>query len=102
MAKRANRPKYVPQRTCIGCRQTKPKRELLRLVRTAEGSVVVDETGKRAGRGAYLCKQASCWLTALKRQGLDRALRTELDEATRVQLSEFAQGLSEEEAPVTQ
>ena len=75
---------------------------MLRLVKTAECPVVVDETGKRTGRGAYLCKQTSCWLTALKRQSLDQALRTELDEATRAQLSEFAQGLSEKEKPVAQ
>ena len=49
------RRKHVPVRTCIGCRSPKPKKELLRIVRTPEGSVVIDLTGKRSGRGACIC-----------------------------------------------
>jgi predicted RNA-binding protein YlxR (DUF448 family) len=99
MGKKTKRRKHVPQRTCVGCRQTGAKRALLRLVRTPEGRVVVDETGKRPGRGAYLCRLSSCWETALKRGSLNRALGIELDEETHKQLSEYAQKLPEKVAP---
>lgn len=71
------RPKHVPQRTCIVCRQTDAKRTLIRLVRTPDQRVVIDHTGKRNGRGAYLCHKAACWQTALKRRSIQRALRLE-------------------------
>lgn len=70
MAKR----KRIPQRTCIACRQEEGKRSLLRLVRTGEG-VVLDVTGKKAGRGAYVHPQRSCWERALRTSLLQRALR---------------------------
>lgn len=70
MAKR----KRIPQRTCIACRQEEGKRSLLRLVRTGEG-VVLDVTGKKAGRGAYVHPQRSCWERALSTSLLQRALR---------------------------
>lgn len=72
------RPKHVPQRTCVACRRSDTKRGLLRLVRDADGRVALDLTGKRAGRGAYLCHQPSCWEQALKRQALERALRIDV------------------------
>ena len=68
--------KHVPQRTCAGCRTTSSKREFVRVVRTPEGTVEVDESGRRNGRGVYLCAKASCWQEALKRDRLARALRT--------------------------
>src|SRR5215212_3803797 len=71
------RPKHIPVRTCVACRRTDAKRGLFRLVRDAEGRVAVDPTGKRAGRGAYLCHDPACWEQALKRRGLERALRIE-------------------------
>lgn len=70
MAKR----KRIPQRTCIACRQEEGKQSLLRLVRTGEG-VVLDVTGKKAGRGAYVHPQPSCWERALRTSLLQRALR---------------------------
>lgn len=70
------RPKHVPQRTCVACRQTQGKRELVRVVRTSAGEVRVDPTGKQAGRGAYLCKARSCWEQALGSQRLNAALKT--------------------------
>lgn len=75
--KQAPRPRHVPQRTCITCRRTDAKRGLLRLVRDGEGRVAYDPTGKRAGRGAYLCHDPKCWEQALRRNGLTRALRVE-------------------------
>ncbi|MCP4420982.1 MAG: YlxR family protein [Chloroflexi bacterium] len=59
--KRQSRAKHNPQRTCFVCRQKRDKRQLTRLVRTSEDSVLVDPTGKQNGRGAYLCDQVVCW-----------------------------------------
>ena len=78
MAKqKAPRQKHIPQRTCIACRQTDAKRGLMRIVRDADGRVSYDPTGKRAGRGAYLCHDPACWEQALKRGALARALRVD-------------------------
>src|SRR5262249_61248663 len=65
MTKPPARQKHVPQRTCVVCRQTSAKRTLTRIVRTADQGVWVDPTGKRNGRGAYLCDQITCWERAL-------------------------------------
>lgn len=71
------RRKHVPQRTCIICREKQDKRALVRLVRQAEGEVVLDPTGKQNGRGAYICQQATCWETAVARpQLVAQALKT--------------------------
>lgn len=71
----------APQRTCVGCRQVRAKRELVRLVLPAEGPVQVDTTGKRNGRGAYICRETgrTCLDQARKRKALTRALRTTAD-----------------------
>lgn len=72
------RKKHVPMRTCIACRENKPKRELIRIVVLPDGTVAVDETHKANGRGAYLCRQYTCWQTALEQGTLRRALRASL------------------------
>ncbi|MAT97486.1 MAG: hypothetical protein CL608_10125 [Anaerolineaceae bacterium] len=64
--KKPARPKHVPQRTCFVCREKRDKRQLTRLVRTPEGTVLVDPSGKQNGRGAYLCDQISCWEKVLE------------------------------------
>jgi predicted RNA-binding protein YlxR (DUF448 family) len=88
------RPKHIPVRTCIACRRTDAKRGLFRLVRAADGHVAVDPTGKRAGRGAYLCHDPACWEQALKRRGLERALRVDtLQPEDRAALEQIAQEL---------
>ncbi|NOZ70462.1 MAG: YlxR family protein [Chloroflexi bacterium] len=74
--------KHTPQRTCIICRRTFPKRELTRIVRTAEG-VRIDPTGKLAGRGAYVCSDRQCWLQLSQGNALARALKTQLTPADR-------------------
>lgn len=84
------RPKHVPQRTCIACRRKDAKRDYVRLVRTPEGTVEVDPTGKRNGRGAYLCPTRSCWNTALDVGAIEQALKVELSESNRDQLREYA------------
>ncbi len=90
------REKHIPQRTCIACRQVKDKRDLIRLVRTPAKSVVIDETGKTQGRGAYLCKQASCWHNALNRNLLGRALKITITNDDLALLKEYASRLPEE------
>ncbi|HZR97799.1 MAG TPA: YlxR family protein [Chloroflexota bacterium] len=93
------RPRHVPARTCVGCRQEQPKRQLVRIVRTPAGSVTVDPTGKAAGRGAYLCRRPECWATALRRGALAGALRVSLAAADRAALEAFAASLAPSPAP---
>ena len=90
MSKRARRRKHVPQRICVACRTARPKRELVRIVRTPEGRVMIDETGKQKGRGAYLCRQRICWEAALTKRQLERALKATAAAETTVQLREYA------------
>lgn len=85
------RPKHVPQRTCIACRKVDAKRGLLRIVRVDLQCVAVDPTGKRVGRGAYLCAERSCWEVALKRAAIERALKISgLDPEDRQALTAYA------------
>ena len=72
--------KKVPMRMCVGCREMKPKKELIRVVRTPDGDIVADETGRRSGRGAYLCRSEACFNKAVKTRALDRALERPLSE----------------------
>lgn len=67
------KPKKIPQRQCTGCRATKDKRALIRVVKTPEGEIVLDTTGKRAGRGAYVCPDPECLKKARKSRALERA-----------------------------
>jgi predicted RNA-binding protein YlxR (DUF448 family) len=76
----ARRLQKKPQRSCVACRTTADKRELIRYVRTAEGEVLCDPTGGRPGRGAYLCGEERCFERARKGHLLDRALRVKLGE----------------------
>ena len=71
--------KKIPMRMCVACREMKPKKDLIRIVRTPEGPVEADLTGKRNGRGAYLCKNMECLEKAVKIRALDRALEVKLD-----------------------
>ena len=70
------RRKHNPQRTCLVCRESKDKRLLLRVVRTPEGQIIVDPTGKANGRGAYLCRQSQCLDKGLTKERLAQALKT--------------------------
>lgn len=79
-----------PQRTCIGCRQVAGKRGLIRIVRTSTGQVVVDRTGKAPGRGAYLCANKACWLTALTQKRIESALKVALSPQDAEALRAFA------------
>lgn len=92
------KPRKIPLRMCVGCREMKPKKELLRVVRSPEGEVSFDPTGKKAGRGAYVCRNAECLKRALKQRQLDRALEAHLDEAANAQLTAMMQQLLAEKA----
>ncbi len=93
--KSERRVKHVPQRTCVGCRLVLPKRTLIRLVRTPEG-IMIDPTGKAAGRGAYLHNQRSCWERGLQ-GALAHALKIDLTDRDRDRLREFLVTLPEEQ-----
>lgn len=81
------RPKHVPQRMCISCRERSAKRTLFRIVRTPDGTVEIDLTGKKNGRGAYLCDDPACWRRALSSDALSRALKIDLPEEAVERLS---------------
>ncbi len=87
--------KHIPQRTCIACRKTTAKKELMRIVRTPE-HVQYDPTGKAQGRGAYLHNSRACWERALK-GGLARALKTEISPKDWKELQEIMKTLLDEE-----
>lgn len=70
--------KKIPMRQCLGCREMKPKRELIRVVRSPEGDISLDFRGKAPGRGAYICKSADCLQKALKSRALERAFSAPL------------------------
>lgn len=84
------RPKHVPLRTCVVCHEKDAKRQFVRIVRTSEDGVQIDPTGKRNGRGAYLCARFSCWERAAAGNSLDRALKTEVDPDVRQRLLRYA------------
>jgi uncharacterized protein len=92
------KPRKTPMRMCVGCREMKPKKELIRAVRSPEGEVALDPTGKKPGRGAYVCLSAECLKRALKQKQLDRALEAGLDEAANRQLTETMTRLLAEKA----
>ena len=74
------KPKKIPMRMCVGCREMKEKRELIRIVRTPEGTVVMDSSGKRSGRGAYVCRDAECLRRAIRQKQLERQLEITMTE----------------------
>lgn len=67
--------KKIPMRQCVGCGDMKNKKEMMRVLKTTEGPIVLDVTGKMNGRGAYLCKQADCLKLARKNKGLERSFK---------------------------
>ena len=73
-------PKKIPLRQCLGCREMKPKRELIRVVKSPEGDVWLDFKGKKPGRGAYLCPDRECLRRARKARALERAFSVSLPE----------------------
>lgn len=84
------RPKHIPQRMCISCRDRSAKKTLFRIVRTPEGEVELDPTGKKNGRGAYLCDDPACWRRALSNDSLSQALKIDLSPEAKERLSQHA------------
>lgn len=80
------KPRKIPMRMCVGCREMKPKREMLRVVRSPEGIVSLDTTGKKPGRGAYCCYQAECLKRAIKQGQLSKQLEASLGDEVHDQL----------------
>ena len=80
--------KRQPQRTCVGCRETKDKKDLVRIVRTPEGAVETDPTGRKNGRGAYVCAGGDCLRKALKKGALEAAFRMKITEEDAERLAE--------------
>ena len=66
----------IPMRQCTGCREMKSKKEMIRVIRTEDGSILLDSTGKKNGRGAYVCRNVECLNKAVKSHGLERSLKT--------------------------
>ena len=91
MAKR----KHIPERKCVSCGKRLPKQDLVRIVRSPQGSVSIDSTGKSAGRGAYLCRTSGCWEKGLNKRGLERSLDLSLSGSDLQGLEEYYQELVE-------
>jgi len=77
---KATAKKKIPQRKCLGCNESFPKKELIRVVRTPEGKIELDFIGKKSGRGAYICKKVSCFKKARKGKRFDKSLECEIPE----------------------
>ena len=82
--------KKIPLRQCVGCGEMKSKKEMMRVIKTPEDEIVLDDTGKRNGRGAYICRERSCLQKAQKSRGLERSLKHAIsDEVYDKLLKEF-------------
>lgn len=84
--------KKIPMRMCSGCREMKPKIELLRVVRTPEGKILIDKIGKVSGRGVYLCKNEECFNKSVKSKALSRALDAQVEDEVLLQLKKEING----------
>ena len=85
-------PKKIPQRQCMGCRERKAKREMIRVVRSPEGNVSLDFGGKLNGRGAYICPDPECLKKAIRSKALDRALEVTIPEEVYDRLNKEMEG----------
>ena len=80
--------KKIPMRQCTGCREMRSKREMIRVIKTAENEIGIDATGRKNGRGAYICPNMECLKLAMKNRGLERSLKTAIPESVDQQLEE--------------
>ena len=88
----------IPMRMCVGCREMKPKKELLRVVRSPEGEVSFDLTGRKPGRGAYVCHSNECLMRAIKQKQLERTFEAPITDEVRDALSEQIGAMPKETA----
>lgn len=79
--------KKIPLRLCVGCKEMKPKKEMMRVIKSADGEIFLDTTGKKNGRGAYICKQVECLEKAFSNHGLERSLKISIPKETIENLS---------------
>ena len=84
--------KKIPQRQCMGCRERREKRQLIRVVRTPQGNVTLDFSGKLNGRGAYICPNPDCLKKALRSKALDRSLEVTIPEEVYARLEKEMEG----------
>ncbi|MGN0483957.1 MAG: RNase P modulator RnpM [Lachnospiraceae bacterium] len=88
--------KKIPMRQCVGCGEMIEKRNLIRVIKTSEGDILLDATGRKNGRGAYICKNSACLQKAIKSRGLERSLKTAIPEdvyeALKKEMSEIEAG----------
>ena len=89
--------KKIPMRMCVGCREMKPKKELIRVVKSPEGSLSMDLTGRKPGRGAYVCRSKECLKRAIKQKQLERAFECALGEEVSAQLMQELEALEGQE-----
>ena len=82
------KPRKIPQRQCLGCREMKDKKSLIRVVRSPEGEISLDFVGKKPGRGAYVCPNMACLAKARKSKALERAFQTEIPDQVYAGLEE--------------
>ena len=82
------KPKKIPSRKCLGCMQSFPKKDLIRLVRSPEGDISLDFTGKKSGRGAYICQNITCFSEAKKAKRFEKNLECEIPEDVYASLEE--------------
>lgn len=71
--------KKIPMRQCVGCGEMKPKKELVRVLKTKENEIIIDKTGKKNGRGAYICSSRECLEKSIKNHGLERSFKMKID-----------------------
>ena len=92
------KPKKIPMRMCVGCREMKPKKELLRVVRSPEGEISFDLTGRKPGRGAYVCHSSECLLRAIKQKQLERTFSSPISDEIRDALAAQIKDIPKETA----
>ncbi|MEA4888525.1 MAG: YlxR family protein [Clostridiaceae bacterium] len=95
-------PKRIPQRMCVACRTMRPKRELIRLVITAAGEIALDPSGKKPGRGAYVCRNRKCLEQSIRGHKLDKGLKSHVNDAVIASLAAEMEALPPDESEETE
>lgn len=89
--------KSKPERMCVGCKEMKQKRSLIRVVKTPDGEIKIDGTGKMSGRGAYICRDLACLQKAVKSKGLERSLKVSISDEVKDELAAMLADLPQED-----
>ena len=91
--------RHIPERKCVACGQRFPKQELIRVVRTPEGSVLVDQAGKKPGRGAYICRSETCWQGGVPKSSIERSLNITMPPESQIQITAFYRSMVDNPSP---